>query len=582
MDSSGDDESEPDDHGSDHNPEGGVLIVLDLFADREGRELRDQEERDTKNEQADEDEHQRLNGNLSDVPEIHTCLYEGTPSPYGTHRTAQKENLMIALLTALFALLLSADAHASDKVHRASLANGMRAVVVERPNMRATVVTAAYRAGRREEISGRAGVAAVTQRLTEGGAGKSLAARQRLTRHGASLSSRLSSDLATYITQVDAQHLPVALWLEALRMAVFDPSEASFASARAAEVADGLALRRQSTEHMATRALFALSLGHSFPKGTLAHLELDHAKQFHARLYTPDRAVLVVVGPTPAEQVLQLLDKTVGRVTRRSSAVAAAPLLAQQSRRHTSVQSRFRQRAAVAYGWNLGTLSPSEAATMDVVAEMLAGGRTSAIFHELATKRGSAFAANAARRGELLIAFVEGHRQVKPIDLATVVQQLATRLGVSTSAVNAAKKRLLRRSRLRRADPRRVGLWLARLSAFDDGSQTIDATLRNIEAVSEEDVKRLARERLRDERASVVEVFPAKIFLNKADEAARQAKLEKAREEAEKAKKKKRRRRPKPKPKARGKTKAKGKTKSRGKRKKKPPASKKKGKKKRR
>lgn len=417
-----------------------------------------------------------------------------------------------------------------------TLASGLRVVVETRAGMRTAVVATSHRVGDES-------LAALTARLVGGGDGKIGEARARLDREGAIFTTVTKGGLATFTTVIDDRHLPLALWLAAIRMAVLDVSADSFSRARDALGAEIDARRRDDLAWHARTALAGIALESPLPGTALADLRLSDARAFHASHFGPGRAALVIISPVATDEVLALVDKTVGAVRRPTAPIESATPPAQSSRRATSLKSDGVHRAGVAYGWRIPARGHADLPALAVAAEALGGGSASVLHHDLVVKKGAAFAARAdvasGAGAGLLEAVVIGPRHAQPIDLATAIQTEAGQLGSDPRAIAGAQKRLLRRLRQRLATPVPRAQALAEHALYDGEAKAAFTALERIAAVTAEDVRRVARAHLTVDGASLVECFPAPIYLNEKDRAARDA-LEKQAREQEKQREKRR------------------------------------------
>jgi zinc protease len=206
--------------------------------------------------------------------------------------------------------------------------SGMRLVVYGFREMSGpTAVHVSYRVGAAEEPPGQEGIRELAHRLSaltraEGPESPSLV--DRLKASGAGFSGETSTDETHYTALNASLQLPRLLELEALRMR--DPlahvTEAEFLATRDA-FAEELHRRPPAMDALELMRSELLK-GHPYgrPERGLAAsvraLTLDAVRTWARTHYTPDRALLVVMGPLPPAQV-------VAAVTESFGALAAGP-----------------------------------------------------------------------------------------------------------------------------------------------------------------------------------------------------------------------------------------------------------------
>jgi zinc protease len=198
------------------------------------------------------------------------------------------------------------------------LANGLRVYLVKRP-ARVTALKLVVSHGASAAPEGKAGLAALTARmLTESTQKKSAAAlAEAVEALGTTLGSGASRDESSVSLSVLPADLPRALGLlaEVVVTPAFSPDD--FARVRA-EWMDNVRGERQNPQRLATlaavRSLFGPVLGApvagSIPD--LEALKVSDLRDFHRRLYTPDRAALVVVGDVDERELMAQTGKAFG------------------------------------------------------------------------------------------------------------------------------------------------------------------------------------------------------------------------------------------------------------------------------
>ncbi len=201
------------------------------------------------------------------------------------------------------------------------LDNGLRLIVSEDHLAPGVAVNVWYDVGSRHEQPGRTGFAHLFEHLMFQGS-----AHVRRGEHfsyvnaaGGSLNGTTWCDRTNYFETVPANHLELALWLEADRMGgLLDALDQDNLDNQRAVVKNE---KRQSYDNQpygtwverVHRLVFPP--GHPYHHSTIGSMEdldaasLDDARAFYASWYAPDNAVLSVVGDVDTAQVLRLVER---------------------------------------------------------------------------------------------------------------------------------------------------------------------------------------------------------------------------------------------------------------------------------
>ncbi len=229
--------------------------------------------------------------------------------------------LLKSLRAAAFLLAVPVTAFAEDHVTSFSLDNGMDVVVIE--DHRAPVVTHMvwYRVGSADEQRGVSGIAHFlehlmfkgTDEIPDGAFSKIIAA------NGGQDNAFTSYDYTGYFQRIAVDRLDLVMKMEADRMVDVVITEDHILTER-----DVILEERNSRTDNSPDALFseqmraALYLNH--PYGTpiigwrreMEQLSLADALEFYERYYAPDNAILVVAGDVTPEEVRPLAEKHYG------------------------------------------------------------------------------------------------------------------------------------------------------------------------------------------------------------------------------------------------------------------------------
>ena len=228
------------------------------------------------------------------------------------------------LLIASAQLLMVNAANAADgDVTEYKLNNGLRVVVKEDHRSPTVAHMVWYKAGSMDEYNGTTGVAHVlehmmfkeTKTLKVGEFSEIVAAL------GGRDNAFTSRDYTAYFQQLQAKDLSKVMALEADRMANLILSESEFEK----EIKVVMEERRYRTDDQATGKLYEAFMATAFQAnptrtpviGWMSDLEAmtyKDARKWYDTWYTPQNAVLVVVGDVQPAQVKAMAEKTYGKV----------------------------------------------------------------------------------------------------------------------------------------------------------------------------------------------------------------------------------------------------------------------------
>lgn len=286
-----------------------------------------------------------------------------------------------SLLRVLLALALLLPWSAQAKVEERVLSNGMKILVKQ--DRRAPVVVSMvwYRAGSMDEINGTTGVAHVLEHMMFKGTRELPPGEfsRLIARAGGRDNAFTSKDATVYHQQLHKSQLPLALRLEADRMANLLLSADEF-SREIRVVMEERRLRTEDQPKAQVYEAFAAAAHQAHPyrwpvvgwMNDLENMRVDDARDWYNKWYSPANATLVVVGDVTADEVFAEAQKQFG-------AIAARPVPARKAQ--TDPPQRGPRRVTVKapaelpylmMGWATPGLKDIEKDWMPYALEMLA------------------------------------------------------------------------------------------------------------------------------------------------------------------------------------------------------------------
>ncbi|MEO3771807.1 pitrilysin family protein [Micromonospora sp. B9E7] len=214
-------------------------------------------------------------------------------------------------------------------IETSRLDNGLRVVVSEDRTAPAVAVNLWYDVGSRHEPTGQTGFAHLFEHLMfEGSVNVAKTEHMKLIQgSGGSLNATTNPDRTNYFETVPAEHLELALWLEADRMGGLVPALTQETLDNQREVVKNERRQRYENVPYGDAWLRLLPLlyppGHPYHHATIGSMadlnaaDLATFQAFHRTYYAPNNAVLTVVGDATASDVFALADKYFGALPPR-------------------------------------------------------------------------------------------------------------------------------------------------------------------------------------------------------------------------------------------------------------------------
>jgi zinc protease len=210
------------------------------------------------------------------------------------------------------------------------LPNGLWVVLHEDHSTPIVHVELQYHVGSKNERAGRTGFAHLFEHLMFQGS-KNVAPEAHLSfiaSVGGESNATTNDDTTVYWQTIPSQYLPLALWLEADRMASLKVDEPAFARERNVVKEE----RRQKVENPPYGRLAEIVYDHAFTVhpykhqtiGSMADLEaasIEDVREFYETYYVPENAVLVIAGDFDPKEAMRMVEQYFGRIPKASRPV---------------------------------------------------------------------------------------------------------------------------------------------------------------------------------------------------------------------------------------------------------------------
>jgi zinc protease len=278
-------------------------------------------------------------------------------------------------------------------------------LVQERPGSGLVAILLLYRAGALVEPPGKTGLAHLTEHMMFRGTPSYPAGRidDLTSRMGGVNNAMTTGDHALYYFVLPSEHWRTAVAIEADRMTNCRLEQHQFETERRI-VLEERGMLDDDPDAALDEAVNALAFTrhpYGLPvaglRSDIERLSLDDLKAFYDSYYAPGNAILAVVGDVRAGDVASFVSRSFGAIEAAPvHAPAPRPEPPQVAARHTEVVGDDRAaRAVVAFRTPEATHSDSPA--LEVLAHVLAGGRSSRLHRNLVRGRRVAAESSADR-----------------------------------------------------------------------------------------------------------------------------------------------------------------------------------------
>jgi zinc protease len=279
----------------------------------------------------------------------------------------------------------------ADAVKYRKLANGLQVIVLENHKSPVATFNVFYHVGSRNEQFGMTGISHLCEHLMFRGT-KKLAPEQFsniIQENGGDDNAFTSSDYTDYFEIINRDHLDVPISLEADRMANFAPK--GFDSEKAVVMEE----RRLRTEDSPEDALQEMTQAAAFVAhpyhwpviGWMHEIEgisLQDALAYHAIYYSPQNAIVVVVGDFNGDQVIKLVTEAFGGIKNNAKPPPVTEVEPPQEGERRVVM----QHAANLPAFNEAFHVPNyrnlaDAFALEIASEILSDGKSSRLYKDL-------------------------------------------------------------------------------------------------------------------------------------------------------------------------------------------------------
>jgi zinc protease len=407
-----------------------------------------------------------------------------------------------------------------------TLPNGLSVVLSEDHSTPIVHLQMWYHVGSKNEKPGRTGFAHLFEHLMFKGS-KNVEPEMHtssISSVGGQSNAYTTDDETVFWETVPAQYLPMALWLEADRMATLRIDRNSFVNERDVVKEE----RRMRIDNQPYGRLSEILYDQAFTThpykhptiGSMVDLDaasVDNVKEFYQTYYVPANATAVLVGDFDPAQARQLVTQYLGRVPR-----ADRPVPRDIPKEPPQTQEK---RVTVATPWPLPAVIVAYHVTYDghpdsyplhIASKVLSDGQSSRIYQELVYKRQLAVAAfggaNLIEDPNLFfaVAIVQaGHTPQDAINALIAELDRLKNEPISDRELQRTKNQFARDYILGRESNQQKALQLGHAVVIHHDITTADGEFEIFQNITAADVQRVARTYFTTENRLVLTLMPS-------------------------------------------------------------------------
>lgn len=405
---------------------------------------------------------------------------------------------------------------------RSVLPNGLRVLSSSIPHTRAVSVSIFVGAGSRYEEDDVAGVSHFLEHMLFKGTERRPTPREiaeAIEGVGGVMNAATDKELTVYWAKVPIDHFAVALdvLLDQILGSVIDAVELE---RERKVVVEELAMVEDSPGEIAGLLLDEL-LWPEQPMGrdiagspeSVEGISRDAMVQYLRSQYVPKNVVISIAGNLTHDQVLEQINKQSARWPRGRFATWQAARDGQDAAR-VALRSKKTEQAQIQLGYPSYSAFHPDRYTLDVLNTVLGEGMSSRLFMEIREIRSLAYDVHSSVGHYLDTgAFVVG-AAVDPRRVDECIRAIRGELDhmrtslVPSTELTKAKEFIKGRMLLRMEDSRAISSWMGGQELLRGEIRSVDEVVAAVDAVTAEDILRVADDVIRDDRANLAIVGP--------------------------------------------------------------------------
>lgn len=231
-------------------------------------------------------------------------------------------NSFFGFATVFVYITLALALPAQANPHEYLLDNGLKIIIKEDHRSPVVIQQLWYKAGSIDEVNGTTGVAHALEHMMFKGTSNVPPGEfsRKIAAVGGKENAFTSRDYTAYYQQLHQQHLPMAMQLESDRMRNLQITQEEFSK----EMQVVMEERRLRTDDQAHALVYEKLIATAFQAhpyrrpvigwmNDLENMQIEDAQDWYKRWYTPNNAILVIVGDVNPKETLKLAQESYGK-----------------------------------------------------------------------------------------------------------------------------------------------------------------------------------------------------------------------------------------------------------------------------
>ena len=406
-----------------------------------------------------------------------------------------------------------------------TLPNGLTVVLSEDHSTPIVHVSMAYHVGSKNEKPGRTGFAHLFEHMMFKGS-KNVGPEEHtsiIASVGGQSNAYTVDDETVFWQTLPAQYLPLAVWLEADRMATLRVDKNTFVNEREVVKEE----RRMRVDNQPYGRLNEIIYANTFTThpykhptiGSMADLEaasIEDVREFYQTFYVPENATLVIVGDFDLAQTKALVEQYFGRVPKADHPVPRdiPKEPPQQQEKRVRVEAPW-PLPAVVVAYHITYDGHPDSYPLHIAAKVLSDGNSSRIYQKLVYERQlavSAFGgANLIEDPNLFYAVAIVQPGQSPDEAASALIAEMDRLttdGVTEHELQRAKNQFARDYITGRESIQQKAVQLSHAVVIHNDVASADGEFEIFQNLTASDVQRVARTYFTAQNRTVITIMP--------------------------------------------------------------------------
>ena len=406
-----------------------------------------------------------------------------------------------------------------------TLPNGLTLVLSEDHSTPIVHVNLTYHVGSKNEKPGRTGFAHLFEHLMFKGSKNVLpeAHTSFVASVGGQSNAYTTDDETVFWESLPSQYLPLALWLEADRMATLRIDKDTFTNEREVVKEE----RRMRIDNQPYGRLNEIIYDQAFTVhpykhptiGSMADLEaasVEDVRDFYRTYYVPSNATLVIVGDFDAAQAVQLVNQYLGRVPKADRDVPRdIPKEPPQTKEKRVTLQQPVPLPAVVVAYHVTYDGNPDSYPLHIASKVLSDGQSSRIYRKLVYEKQMAVAAfgnaNLIEDPNLFyaVAIVQPGHTTEEVSAALITELDRLKTDpITEHELQRTKNQFARDYILSRESNQQKAGQLAHAVVIHRDIKTADGEFDIFQNISVDDVQRVARTYFRPENRLVLTLMP--------------------------------------------------------------------------